>query len=53
MTPEFEEVRRIAREHGLPVREALERVREAGHRAGIREDPPTPRDTGGVPPWAR
>jgi uncharacterized protein (TIGR00299 family) protein len=31
-TPEFEEVRRLARERGLAVREALERVREAGLR---------------------
>jgi len=32
-TPEFEEVRRLARERGLPVREALERVRADGRRA--------------------
>jgi uncharacterized protein (TIGR00299 family) protein len=30
VTPEFEEVRRIARERGLPVREALEQARIAG-----------------------
>jgi uncharacterized protein (DUF111 family) len=30
VTPEFEEVRRIARERGLPVREALERARLEG-----------------------
>ncbi len=30
VTPEFEEVRRIARERGLPVREALERARAEG-----------------------
>jgi uncharacterized protein (DUF111 family) len=33
VTPEFEEVRRIARERGLPVREVLERVRAEGARA--------------------
>ncbi|HTK92492.1 MAG TPA: nickel pincer cofactor biosynthesis protein LarC [Verrucomicrobiae bacterium] len=32
VTPEFEEVRRIARDKGLPVREALERAREEGRR---------------------
>jgi pyridinium-3,5-bisthiocarboxylic acid mononucleotide nickel chelatase len=32
VTPEFEEVRRVARERGLPVREALERVRAEGAR---------------------
>jgi uncharacterized protein (TIGR00299 family) protein len=32
VTPEFEEVRRIARERGLPVREALERARLEGAR---------------------
>jgi hypothetical protein len=31
-TPEFEEVRRLARDRGLPVREALERVRRDGFR---------------------
>ena len=31
-TPEFEEVRRLARDRGLPVREALERVRRDGLR---------------------
>jgi uncharacterized protein (TIGR00299 family) protein len=30
VTPEFDEVRRIARERGLPVREVLERVRAEG-----------------------
>ena len=32
VTPEFEEIRRIARVKGLPVREALERAREEGRR---------------------
>ncbi|MBI3457394.1 MAG: nickel pincer cofactor biosynthesis protein LarC [Candidatus Rokubacteria bacterium] len=32
VTPEFEEVRRIARERGLPVREVLEQVRAEGLR---------------------
>jgi uncharacterized protein (DUF111 family) len=32
VTPEFEEIRRIARDKGLPVREALERAREEGRR---------------------
>jgi uncharacterized protein (TIGR00299 family) protein len=32
VTPEFEEVRRIARERGLPVREVLEQARVEGHR---------------------
>jgi uncharacterized protein (TIGR00299 family) protein len=32
VTPEFEEVRRLARERGIPVREALEQVRAAGGR---------------------
>jgi pyridinium-3,5-bisthiocarboxylic acid mononucleotide nickel chelatase len=32
VTPEFEEVRRVARERGLPVREALERMRAEGTR---------------------
>ena len=32
VTPEFEEVRRIARDKGLSVREALERAREEGRR---------------------
>jgi len=32
VTPEFEEVRRLARERGLPVREVLERVRIEGSR---------------------
>jgi uncharacterized protein (DUF111 family) len=30
VTPEFEEVRRIARERGLPVREVLDRARAEG-----------------------
>jgi uncharacterized protein (DUF111 family) len=32
VTPEFEEIRRLASEKGLPVREALERAREEGRR---------------------
>ena len=32
VTPEFEEIRRVARDKGLPVREALERAREEGRR---------------------
>jgi uncharacterized protein (TIGR00299 family) protein len=32
VTPEFEEVRRLARERGVPVRELLERVRAEGWR---------------------
>jgi pyridinium-3,5-bisthiocarboxylic acid mononucleotide nickel chelatase len=32
VTPEFEEIRRIARDKGLSVREALERAREEGRR---------------------
>jgi len=32
ITPEFDEVRRIAREKGIPVREALERARSEGRR---------------------
>jgi len=32
VTPEFEDVRRLARERGLPVREVLERVRAEGAR---------------------
>jgi uncharacterized protein (DUF111 family) len=32
VTPEFEEVRRLAREHGLPVREVLEQARAEGRR---------------------
>jgi len=32
VTPEFEEVRRIARERGLPVREVLEQARSEGRR---------------------
>ncbi len=32
VTPEFEDVRRIAREKGLPVRAALEQARTEGHR---------------------
>lgn len=32
ITPEFEEIRRIARDKGLSVREALERAREEGRR---------------------
>ena len=32
VTPEFEDVRRIAREKGLPVREALEQARTEGRR---------------------
>jgi len=33
VTPEFEEVRRLARDRGLPVREVLERLRAEGWRA--------------------
>ncbi len=32
VTPEFEEIRRVARDKGVPVREALERAREEGRR---------------------
>jgi pyridinium-3,5-bisthiocarboxylic acid mononucleotide nickel chelatase len=32
VTPEFEQVRRIARDKGLPVREVLERARTEGQR---------------------
>jgi uncharacterized protein (DUF111 family) len=32
VTPEFEEVRRIARDRGLPVREVLEQARVEGRR---------------------
>lgn len=32
MTPEFDEVRRIARDKALAVREALERVQAEGRR---------------------
>jgi len=32
VTPEFDEVRRIAREKGLAVREALEQARAEGRR---------------------
>jgi hypothetical protein len=32
VTPEFEEVRRIARDKGLPVREVLEQARVEGRR---------------------
>jgi uncharacterized protein (DUF111 family) len=32
VTPEFEEVRRIARDRGLPVREVLEEARTEGRR---------------------
>jgi uncharacterized protein (TIGR00299 family) protein len=32
VTPEFDEVKRLAREHGLPVREALEQARAEGRR---------------------
>ncbi len=32
VTPEFEEVRRVAREKGLPVREVLDQARAAGRR---------------------
>jgi pyridinium-3,5-bisthiocarboxylic acid mononucleotide nickel chelatase len=32
VTPEFEEIRRVARDKGMPVREALERAREEGRR---------------------
>jgi uncharacterized protein (TIGR00299 family) protein len=40
VTPEFEEVRRIARERGLPVREALERARlEGTQRLAATPDP--------------
>jgi pyridinium-3,5-bisthiocarboxylic acid mononucleotide nickel chelatase len=38
VTPEFEEVRRIARERGLPVREVLERARAEG-RTRLGDDP--------------
>jgi hypothetical protein len=39
-TPEFEEVRRIAREKGLPVREVLDEARAAGRRVlEVRADP--------------
>jgi uncharacterized protein (DUF111 family) len=33
VTPEFDEVRRLARERGRPVREVLEQVRAEGRRA--------------------
>jgi pyridinium-3,5-bisthiocarboxylic acid mononucleotide nickel chelatase len=32
VTPEFEEIRRVARDKGLPVRDALERARDEGRR---------------------
>ncbi len=38
VTPEFDEVRRIARERALPVREVLDRARAEG-RAGLGDDP--------------